>query len=552
VEELMLTTVTNEAPKLKDLVTEPERRKAYLTSGQWDGSLLAQKLEHFSSIEPGKLAIIDLLGARRITFSEFDRFANRAAHMLAGLGVHAGDVVAVQMPNWIETVVIDLAVMKLGAVLNPMLPIYRSREVGHMLAVGRTRVIVTPDHYRGFDYREMIEGLRPALPDLAHHVVVPEPDGMAGAFWADIARFPDTPPTVDIDPDWVGMLSFTSGTESQPKAVMQTENGMNIEMRALFDHYGMTGNDVVWVPSPVGHATGQKDGLRLAVYNGLTMVLQDKWNGQEAARLVQDFRCTYTVAATTFVRDLVDAGKSGGYDLSSLRLFGSGGAPIPAELVVEAERLGIIVLRLYGGTEMAMVTTCRPDCPLEKRIQTDGKVLDHVEIEVRDEYGNAVIGERGEIHARGANTSVGYFADPERTARTFLPGGWVRTGDSGILDADGYLTIIGRVKEIIIRGGMNIAPREIEDMLLTHADVQDVAVIGLPDERLGEKVCACIVPVQGKTVGVEDIAGFLKSLGVAAYKLPQRVEIIDAMPRTTTGKTQKFMLVDMVKKRDAA
>ena len=547
----MLSTATTNAQKLVDVVTAPERRAAYLAARQWDGTLLARRLSQFAASQPDKLAIVDMLGQRKVNFGDFDRYANKAAHMLASLGVRAGDVVAVQMPNWIETVVIDLAVMKLGAVLNPMLPIYRAREVGHMLSVGRTRVIVTPQVYRGFDYREMVAALRPTLPDLVHHIAVAQPDGITGDFWDRLAGFPAEAPAIDIDPDWVGMLSFTSGTESQPKAVMQTENGMNIEMRALFDHYGMDENDVVWVPSPVGHATGLKDGLRLAVYNGLTMVLQDKWDGNEAARLVQDFRCTYTVAATTFVRDLVDAGKSGGYDLSSLRLFGSGGAPIPAELVVEAERLGIVVLRLYGGTEMAMVTTCRPDCPLDKRIQTDGKALDHVEVEVRDENGKALIGERGEIYARGPNTSVGYFADPERTAKTFLPGGWVRTGDSGILDADGYLTIIGRVKEIIIRGGMNIAPRELEDILLTHPDVLDVSVIGLPDDRLGETVCACIVPAGGKPVGVEDIGRFLKSLGVAAYKLPQRVEIVDALPRTTTGKTQKFLLVDMVKKRDA-
>lgn len=546
----MLSTATTNAQKLVDVVTAPERRAAYLASRHWDGTLLARRLSQFAASQPDKLAIVDMLGQRKVNFGDFDRYANKAAHMLASLGVRAGDVVAVQMPNWIETVVIDLAVMKLGAVLNPMLPIYRAREVGHMLSVGRTRVIITPQVYRGFDYREMVAALRPTLPDLVHHIAVAQPDGIAGDFWDRLAGFPAEAPAIDIDPDWVGMLSFTSGTESQPKAVMQTENGMNIEMRALFDHYGMDENDVVWVPSPVGHATGLKDGLRLAVYSGLTMVLQDKWDGKEAARLIQDFRCTYTVAATTFVRDLVDAGKSGEYDLSSLRLFGSGGAPIPAELVVEAERLGIIVLRLYGGTEMAMVTTCRPDCPLDKRIQTDGKALDHVEVEVRDENGKALIGECGEIYARGPNTSVGYFADPERTAKTFLPGGWVRTGDSGVLDADGYLTIIGRVKEIIIRGGMNIAPRELEDILLTHPDVQDVSVIGFPDDRLGETVCACIVPAGGKTVGVEDIGGFLKSLGVAAYKLPQRVEIVDALPRTTTGKTQKFLLVDMVKKRD--
>jgi acyl-CoA synthetase (AMP-forming)/AMP-acid ligase II len=331
---------------------------------------------------------------------------------------------------------------------------------------------------------------------------------------------------------------------------MHTEQTAGFSARAAWAALGMTPADIVWMPSPIGHSTGLNYGVRIALTFGLPLVLQDRWNAAEAAHLIERFRCTYTVAATTFLADLAEQGRQGGADLSSLRLFSSGGAPIPAALVEEAESLGMTVLRLYGSTEVLVATWNRPDSPRALRLATDGRPLDHVDVEVRDDAGRSVVGEPGEIFVRGPNTSVGFFADPERTSATFDPAGWVRSGDLGVLDEHGHLTIVGRRKEIIIRGGMNIAPREIEDLIRAMPAVAVVAVVGLPDSRLGEITCACVVP-RREPVTLEAVVDHLRAQGVAAYKLPQRLVTVDALPTTSTGKVRKFELVEAIVRGDS-
>jgi acyl-CoA synthetase (AMP-forming)/AMP-acid ligase II len=279
----------------------------------------------------------------------------------------------------------------------------------------------------------------------------------------------------------------------------------------------------------------------MAVHLGLTLVLQDRWDARAAATLIERHRVSYTVAATTFLSDLVHVAKESPRDLTSLRLFVSGGAPVPPALIQEAETLGIQVLRLYGSTELLTATLNRPESPRDKRIGTDGCPLDSVELEVRAD-GRPVRGEPGEIYARSPAGCVGFFNDRVRTAATFDAEGWVASGDLGVLDEAGYLTIVGRKKEIIIRGGLNIAPRELEDLIGEMPQVARVAVVPLPDDRLGETGCACVVPVAGATLTLADLLAYLSERGVARYKHPERLEIMDDLPTTATGKVQKVEL----------
>jgi acyl-coenzyme A synthetase/AMP-(fatty) acid ligase len=467
-----------------------------------------------------------------VSYAELDRDSNRLANFLLGVGVRPGDVVSVQLPNWYETVVVDLGIMKAGAVINPMLPNYRAKELRYMLGVGGVDVLFTPATYRKFDHAALGAEL-----GVEHHVVVD--DGFGD--W--LAGFSDAAPGVPRAAGEVSELIFTSGTEAEPKAIMHTEQTTNFSARAVASSLGVREGDVVWMPSPIGHSTGLNYGVRVALYHGAPLVLQDAWSPEEAVALIERFRCAYSVVATTFVADIVDLAARRPCDLSSLRLFGSGGAPIPPEVVTASEALGMRVLRLYGSTEALMVTTNRPDSAEAKRIETDGCALDHVEVEVRDDEGRAVVGAPGEIHVRGPNTSVGFYADPDRTAAVYEPDGWVRSGDLGVLDADGYLAIVGRKKEIIIRGGINIAPREIEDLVIEHPDVAETAVVGLPHPRLGEMTCACVVLREGATLELSGLTDFLSAHGMATYKLPQRLEVLDGLPRTPSGKVKKFELV---------
>lgn len=541
---------------LRDVVTSDARRQAYLESGAWDGMTLVDRVRAHARERGDATAVVDLLGERRQTYAELERDALRVAGFLVESGVAPGDVVAVQLPNRYETVAIAVGILMAGAVINPMLPVYRSRELRYMLNAGGTRVMFLPDAYRGHDHVEMVAALAAEVPQPAIRVVVPLEAGPAlpegwvpfgGVLGRTAASLPDSVVARAGD---VSELIFTSGTEADPKAIMHTEQTTNFSARTAWTSLGMDPDDVVWMPSPVGHSTGFNYGVRMALYHGLRLVLQDRWEGAAAARLVESERCTYTLAATTFLRDIVEAARGGAGDISSMSMFGCGGAPVPPELVEAAAAQGVTVLRLYGSTEVLVATWNRRSSPEIKRIETDGLPVDGVELQARDDAGGAIVGQPGEIHTRGPNTCVGFFNDPERTRATFQPGGWVRSGDLATIDRDGYLTVVGRKKEIIIRGGLNIAPREIEDVLVRMPGVRAVAVVGLAHARLGEIGCACIVPAEGAEITFEAMVAHLDAAGVARFKHPERLELVEAIPMTSTGKVQKFRLVEAITSRE--
>ncbi len=347
-------------------------------------------------------------------------------------------------------------------------------------------------------------------------------------------------------PGAVSELIFTSGTEAAPKAIMHTEQTANFSVRVAGEDLGIGEGDVVWMPSPIGHSTGFNYGVRFALYHGLPLVLQDRWDAGVACDLIAARGASYTLASTTFLQDVVaEAERRGDRRLGSMTRFGCGGSPVPPELVRRAAACGIGVLRLYGSTEVLVATWNRPGTPAGQAVNTDGPALRDVEVEVRDENGEvAAPGAAGEIHIRGPNTCVGFYRDPARTAATFGPGGWLRSGDLATMDEDGFLTVVGRKKEIIIRGGLNITPREIEDLLLDFPEVDRAAVVGLPHERLGERVCACVVLAPGAALDFETMVERLRAIGLATFKLPERLEVLDSLPVTASGKVQKFEIVD--------
>jgi len=518
---------------LTDLVTSPERRAAFTTARHWDASTLPERLGRWATERPDRLAVVDDRGVRR-TFRELQDDTVALARRLLELGVAPGDVVSVQMPNRCETATAALAVLGVGAVLNPLLPNYRGRELAHAFRTARPRVIVTPGRYRDFDHGALVEEIVAASGVPVAHLVA-GPDDDDGGPTAS-AR----PVTLGRDASAVSEVIFTSGTEATPKAIMHTEQTTNFSVRAAVHDLGLGDDDVVWMPSPVGHSTGFNYGLRLAVYQGLPLVLQDRWDPGTAAALVDEHRCSYTLTATTFLHDLVQHCQAADRRLDSLRFFGCGGAPVPPGLVTLAAASGIRVLRLYGSTEVLVATWCRPDAPLHERMHTDGRPMSHLEVELRD----------GELFTRGPNTCVGFFADPERTASTFHDG-WVASGDLVEMDERANVTVVGRKKEIIIRGGMNIAPREIEDMIAAFEEVDRVAVVGLPDPRLGERMCACVVLRGGASLDLATCVDRLRGAGLATYKLPQALEVLPALPTTASGKVQKHEILRTLAERGA-
>jgi acyl-CoA synthetase (AMP-forming)/AMP-acid ligase II len=509
---------------LTNVVTNDAVRGQRLASGQWDDRTLWETFRAHASADPGTTAVVDLDGDRQHTYAELRADVDALSAVLADRGLGPGEVATVQLPNRYESVVVALSLLRRGVVLNPVLPNYRANELRHIFAKAEPRAVFTPEVYRGFDHRPMIEDL---LPDGALHMVVDE--GSLEAWRGAKVVAVDDPP---LDAAAVSELIFSSGTEATPKGVMHTEQTTNAGVRSVHETLRMTSNDVVWMPSPIGHSTGFNFGLRFALFHGLTLVLQDLWDASVAVDLVQKHGATYTLAATTFLQDLAAELRRRGDRLTGLDKFMCGGAPVPPELVDAAADAGVGVLRLYGSTEALVATFNLPDTPIELRRHTDGRPCAEVEVRIVDD----------EIQVRSPQCAVGYFDDEERTRKTFLDDGWVCSGDVGVLDDDGHLRVVGRKKEIIIRGGLNIAPREIEELILAFPEVDRCAVVGVPDERLGERMCACVTLQPGVSLDLETLVSRLRDIGLATYKLPERLHVVDALPMTASGKIQKHVL----------
>jgi acyl-CoA synthetase (AMP-forming)/AMP-acid ligase II len=526
------------------VVTSEERRRAYLSAGLWDDSTLAGRVRDAAALDPTAPAVIDDVSAH--TIGDLAAHAGQVADSWRRFGVGPGDTVSIQLPNWYEAVVVAVAAQSLGAVINPLLPNYRVRELKHVFATARPAVIVTPDEYRGFNHVDLVREVVGQTGVSPLHVVARGP-AAAGATVSFDSLLQSKEDLAIGDASSVSELIFTSGTEAVPKAIMHTEQTANFSVRVAYADLGLGRSDVVWMPSPIGHSTGFNYGVRFALYHRLPLVLQDRWDGAAAVDLVVNHRCSYTLAASTFLQDLVLASQQAGTQLPSLRFFGCGGAPVPISLVDAAEERQIGVLRLYGSTEVLVATWNRPWSDREKRRRTDGTPMSQVEVRVEaDTDGQAERGSAGpgEIYVCGPNTCVGFFADEERTAATFDADGWVRSGDVGEIDDDGYLSIVGRKKEIIIRGGLNIAPREIEDLMAAFPEVVRAAVVGLPDDRLGERMCACVVLRQGSGVlTLEEVVARLRASGLATFKLPERLEVLTELPTTASGKVQKHEII---------
>jgi cyclohexanecarboxylate-CoA ligase len=526
-----------------------ETTALYTAKGWWGDRIITDDLDAAVAAHPNRAAAITPRGT--ITYAELKRHADRVALGLLELGVRPGDVVSYQLPNWVEFLVLHYAASRIGAVNNPLIPIYRDREVGFMVGLAESKVLVVPKEFRGYDYPAMVERLRLQWPALQHVLVVGDDSWQefVETPWEE-RRDPAELATLRPDPNNVTLLIFTSGTTGEPKGVLHTHNTLMAANAPLPDRLGVGPDDVIHMASTFAHLTGFLYGVRLpAQVGGATAVYQDVWNPDDFTELVERHRISYTSAATPFLHDTLNAPSSQVRDLSSLRLFCCMGAPIPRAIVREAKRRlpGMTVLGGWGQSENALVTLGIPGDPEEKIVERDGYPWPGMEIRVVDAHTPLPAGREGRLQVRGPFLFVGYLKRPELTAASFY-GDWFDTGDVAEIDADGYLNITGRTKDVIIRGGENIPVAYIENVLYEHPDVAAVAVVGLPDPRLQERACAAVVLKPG--AGVLTMAGmraFLAEKGVARQYWPERLELLDELPRTASGKIRKFEVRDMLR-----
>ncbi len=527
-------------------ILDDETIEAHTRAGYWANRTITDYLDDAAAAAPDKTAFVD--SQRSVTFGQLKQEVDRCALGLLELGVRPGDVVSFQLPNRIEWIVVHYAASRIGAVSNPLIPIYRDREVGFMVALAKSKILVVPREFRGFDYPAMAERLRPRWPDLEHVLVVGSSwDEFAATPWEERHELPSWRP----DPNDVTLLIFTSGTTGEPKGVMHTHNTAVAANNPLPDRLGITSDSVLHMASTLAHLTGFLYGARLGVQNGATCVLQDVWDAARFVELVAEHGITYTSAATPFLHDLLSAPNLAGHDLSSLQRFCCMGAPIPRALVRQARQKlpGLVVLGGWGQSEDALVTLGIPGDPDDKLIDTDGYPWPGMRIRTVDADGTELPpGAEGRLQVAGPFLFVGY-AERLELARESFTGEWFDTGDLATIDADGYLRIAGRTKDVIIRGGENIPVAYVENVLYEHPDVEAVAVVAVPDPRLQERACACLVLKPGAHLDLEKLRGFLAEKGVAKQYWPERVELFPELPRTASGKIQKFQLRSLVDKQ---
>ena len=530
--------------------------KSMRAAGFWIDKNYDEFLQQWMAKSPEKLALLayrsDRLEGRRFTYAELGESVSQAAASLKRLGIGRGDVISVQLPNWWEFAVIALAAFRVGAVVNPLMPIFREHELSYMLDFAEAKVFVVPRLFRGFDHEAMAKALRPDLPKLAHIVVVDGegPDSFQAALLSSEERLAP-PPIGDIGAlpaDEMAVLMFTSGTTGSPKGAMHCLNALMACNISLAGRFGLDSDDTMLVCSPVGHMTGFAAGMLLGFKIGAAVIFQDIWEPKRGVSIMAEEGVTFSAGAPTFLSDMCEAVAAGAPKPTLLRKFLCAGAPIPSALIERVyNELDLKVCSLWGMTKLLSSTLTEPERALEKSSKTDGRPLEGVAVKVvRLDGSPAPIGETGSLRVRGAQMCLGYYKRPDM--RPFDAEGWFDTGDLAYrVDDEGYIRINGRSKDIIIRGGENVPIVEIENLLYKHPAVLTAALVGYPDSRLGERCCAFVVLRPGQTLDLSSLQSFMTDHKVAKQYWPERLEIVADLPTTPAGKIQKYQLRERAK-----
>ena len=538
-----------------DAVLIPPRRAAMASQGLWPDRTINDDLDACVAACPDKLALTAVSvesGARKqFSYREMASMADRIAVGLARLGVVRDDVVSCQLPNWWQFSLTYLACSRIGAVMNPLMHIFRERELSFMLAHGRSKVVIVPKAFRGFDYEDMLQGIRAQLPDLEHVLVVggSGPDSfearLSGIPWE---REPDAQEILRRSrpgPDDIMQLIYTSGTTGEPKGVMHSANTLMANIVPYAERLQLSGEDVVLMASPMAHQTGFMYGLMMPVMLRAGAVLQDIWEPKQAVEIIRAEKVSFTMASTPFLTDLAKTVAATKQQLPSLRSFLCAGAPIPGPLVEQARAaLGAKIVSAWGMSENGAVTTTKLEDADERSVNTDGCPLRGMQVRVVDGADAELPrGQVGRLLVRGCSNFGGYLKRPQLNGTDAE--GWFDSGDLARVDEHGYIRITGRSKDVIIRGGENIPVVEIESLLYRHPAVAQVAIVAYPDPRLGERACAFVVPKPGQGFDLAAMVEFLKAQKMAVQYIPERLIVRESLPATPSGKIQKFKLRQM-------
>jgi cyclohexanecarboxylate-CoA ligase len=513
-----------------------EVQAQWRASGAWTDETL---LDRLARADGAQLAIVD--GDVRLTIEDVREQSARVADGLREAGVVPGTVIAMQLPNWWEAVVLCWAAWRCGAIVSPITPTLRAREVGFILRQSGARIAVVPHEFRGTDYPALVgsTGFAGTVLEVRGGHALPVSD----------AGLPDVIAGVDDR----AVILWTSGTTSDPKGVVHTHQSLRAEADTIAAAHEMRAGEPLLLPMPVTHVAGLTYGVLLPVTSGITAVLMDTWEPGRALELVEHEHIAVMISTPVFMRTMIDHPRFASTDASSLRLFSLGGAGVAPSMVREGTReLDCWCKRTYGSTEYPTLTTGLLGDDPERDATTDGRLIAGSELRIVDPQTVADVppNELGELLVRGPEMFVGYL-DPSLDRDAFVEGGWFRTGDLARSDGS-YLTIVDRLKDVIIRGGENVSAQEVEALLVTHPSVTEAACVAAPDAVMGEEVCAFVIAADGETPVLDELRAHLLEHGLARFKLPSRLVVRPDLPRTASGKVQKAPLRDELRAQTAS
>ena len=552
----------------KDLVVmresrlTPELVARYVEEGAWRGVTLDCYLAWAARENPDKLAAVSVDGqtgerTASVRYGELDGLVDRLAGGLARLGVGAGDTVSLMLPNRLEFGALIFALSRLGAVYSGIPVSYGEKDVAFMLRRARAKVLVVPSGYRQADHVGMARRLLSETPGLGHVVAVggEAPDEPGWLTFEELASSEPLDRRPEVDPGSLAHVGFTSGTTGEPKGVMNTHQMLDFVCRRWVEHLGdevLNRDAVNLLSSPVGHHSGFLWGVLMTSLLGGTAVYLDRWNPRVAAEAIGREGVTAMIAAPTFLQDLVRLPGIGPDTFPSLRVISIPGAPIPRSLVPRArEALGCFICPAWGMTEWGIGISGSPRLPQDRVEENDGVPVEGCEVRVvRIDGEPAAPGQPGDLEIKGPGLFAGYLDRPDFTAEAIVDG-WFRTGDQAIVDEDGYVSLVGRSKDIVIRGGENIPVHRVENLLYRHPAVLDAAVVGVPDERLGERACAVLAVEPNQHLTLEEVTTFLLDEGLSRNFLPERLDLVEQLPKTQSGKIRKFEIRNRIALEEA-
>lgn len=512
-------------------------------TGAWPDRTISDFLQDRLAEDEQQVLIIDK--DLKVTARQIHDRSRILANWLLARGYQPGDVISFQLPSWWEAVIVGMAAAMTGLVLHPLLPIYREGELEFMLRDIGSKLLFIPGEFRGHDYARMVRGLSFDIDVVVVRTEDPEWPSLDAIL---ASALPDLP-LPDVDANAVRVAMYTSGTTGRPKCVLHTHNTIHADIHRLVDFCGLGKSDCVFFPGPISHIGGIITAVNLPFYLGVPTCLLDIWETSAAFDLLKRHDCSYAAGPTPFLRGLVDEARQRGDTLPSLRFWMCGGAAVPPSLIHDARDTfpSAKCWRVFGATEAPMVTAPPQQRDSSFAAETDGRIYRaNVRLVVPGTDDDCADGEEGEILVKTESMFVGYLYE-EDNAAAFDGQGYLRMGDLGRIVDGEWLVVTGRIKDLIIRNGENISAKEIEDALITHDLIREVAVVGTPSDRTGEAVCAFVVLDAGGQLTLADMTAWLSRNGLAKYKSPEFLYIVDELPINTMGKILKRKLRDMAK-----